>query len=215
MSSIIIEDIYRAIKSKWWGIPIVAAFIFLILTFTVWNSLPDTVKEELIHDYRKKDKGIPSQVASNVDFTPKTPEQSSDTENSLGSGSQPDKKTTENDLVTSVDSKPKINTSKHSPDTDDSNGSGSQPDNNTTENDLVSVEFKFLTECWVKIADKTGEALAYGIKTEGSVVTLEGIPPIEVTLGDSRCADITVDGEKYDMSRFQNDRTVRFTIPKH
>ncbi|MCU7555683.1 DUF4115 domain-containing protein [Alteromonas sp. ASW11-19] len=77
----------------------------------------------------------------------------------------------------------------------------------------INMAFTFGEDCWVNIKDATGEAIAYGVKQAGRVMQLEGVPPVEVTLGAPDNVQITVNGEPVDMSSYQNGRTARFSLP--
>lgn len=77
----------------------------------------------------------------------------------------------------------------------------------------VTMVFTFGEDCWVNIEDATGEAIAYGVKQAGRVMSIQGVPPVEVTLGAPDNVQITVDGEPVDMSSYQNGRTARFSLP--
>ncbi len=86
----------------------------------------------------------------------------------------------------------------------DSQGGQTQP---------IRMAFTFGEDCWVNIQDATGEAIAYGVKQAGRVMQIEGVPPVEVTLGAPDNVQITVNGEPVDMSSYQNGRTARFSLP--
>lgn len=77
----------------------------------------------------------------------------------------------------------------------------------------ISMTFTFIDDCWVNIKDATDEAIAYGIKKAGRVMEIQGIPPVEVTLGVPENVRLSVNGESVDISSYQNGRTARFTLP--
>lgn len=77
----------------------------------------------------------------------------------------------------------------------------------------ISMSFTFDDDCWVNIKDATGEAIAYGVKQKGRVMEIQGVPPVEVTLGAPDNVRISVNGESVDISSYQNGRTARFTLP--
>ncbi|ALS99338.1 RodZ domain-containing protein [Lacimicrobium alkaliphilum] len=79
--------------------------------------------------------------------------------------------------------------------------------------DAVDLVFEFSGDCWVNIVDATGEAIAYGVKAQGRVMPLSGIPPFEITLGAPGVVSITYAGEPVAMSGFDKDRTASFTLP--
>lgn len=77
----------------------------------------------------------------------------------------------------------------------------------------ISMTFTFDEDCWVNIKDATNEDIAYGVKQKGRVMEIQGIPPVEVTLGAPDNVRISVNGEPVDISSYQNGRTARFTLP--
>lgn len=44
----ILEDLYNVLKAKWWGVPIIVFGVAVLLVFTLWNSLPDSTKEQFL-----------------------------------------------------------------------------------------------------------------------------------------------------------------------
>lgn len=85
--------------------------------------------------------------------------------------------------------------------------------NTFTDADLVEMVFEFKADCWINISDATGEDIAFGVKQEGRIMTLSGVPPIEVVLGAPSAVEITYDGEIIDMTQFPASRTARFELP--
>ncbi|MCW8091348.1 RodZ domain-containing protein [Alteromonas sp. ASW11-130] len=77
----------------------------------------------------------------------------------------------------------------------------------------ASLEFTFGEDCWVNIKDSTGEAIAYGVKDAGRVMTVNGIPPFDITLGAPDEVSIRYNGEPVDISFYQNGRTARIKLP--
>lgn len=77
----------------------------------------------------------------------------------------------------------------------------------------IAMVFTFDDDCWVNIEDATGEAIAYGVKQKGRVMEIQGLPPVEVTLGAADNVRLTVNGEPVDLSAYHNGRTARFTLP--
>ena len=84
-----------------------------------------------------------------------------------------------------------------------------------TESDVapISMTFTFVDDCWVNIVDATDEAIAYGVKKAGRVMQIQGLPPVEVTLGAPENVRLSVNGEPVDISAYQNGRTARFSLP--
>jgi len=77
----------------------------------------------------------------------------------------------------------------------------------------ISMVFTFDDDCWVNIKDASGEAIAYGVKQKGRVMEVQGVPPVEVTLGAPDNVRISVNDESVDISSYQNGKTARFVLP--
>ncbi len=97
--------------------------------------------------------------------------------------------------------------------TDDASASTEQTVQNNIDAEEVELEFTFGEDCWVNINDATGEVIATGIKKEGRVMTINGIPPFDITLGAPDLVSIRYNGEPVDISFYQNGRTARITLP--
>lgn len=79
--------------------------------------------------------------------------------------------------------------------------------------DQIQLVFTFAEDCWMNLIDANGEAIAYGVKKSGRVMTVAGTPPFEVTLGAPAVVQITYDGIPVDMGQFDAGRTAKFTLP--
>ena len=77
----------------------------------------------------------------------------------------------------------------------------------------VAMSFTFGEDCWVSITDATGEQIAHGTKRAGRTMQVTGQPPIKVTLGAPDQVAVTYAGQTVDISKYQNGRTARFTLP--
>jgi cytoskeleton protein RodZ len=81
---------------------------------------------------------------------------------------------------------------------------GSQP---------IELVFEFAGDCWINIADSTGENIAFGVKVKGRVMPITGIPPFIVTLGAPEMVSISYAGEDVDMSFLVPGRIANFALP--
>lgn len=79
--------------------------------------------------------------------------------------------------------------------------------------DPVQLVFEFSGDCWMNLTDATGEDIAYGVKSQGRVMTVSGVPPFAVTLGAPEVVQISYAGETVDMSKFRTGYTAKFTLP--
>ncbi|AMN12495.1 Helix-turn-helix domain protein [Alteromonas macleodii] len=99
---------------------------------------------------------------------------------------------------------------------DSANSNEPQPNlnvNSQSDAAPIAMVFTFDDDCWVNIKDASGEAIAYGVKLKGRVMEIQGVPPVEVTLGAPDNVRISVNGESVDISSYQNGKTARFALP--
>lgn len=77
----------------------------------------------------------------------------------------------------------------------------------------VELIFEFTDNCWMNLADATGENIAYGVKVKGRVMPITGIPPFVVTLGAPEVVKVRYAGEEVDMSFIPAGRSAKFELP--
>jgi cytoskeleton protein RodZ len=77
----------------------------------------------------------------------------------------------------------------------------------------VELRVTFSGDCWTEVTDASGERLYFGLGTAGRAVTVSGVPPLQVLLGNSANASLSVDGSNYPIPRSaQRGDTARLTI---
>lgn len=72
----------------------------------------------------------------------------------------------------------------------------------------------FDDECWIRIEDSTGQAIAFGVKMPGQVVALDGDAPYQVTLGAPENVNMVFRGEEVDLSGYRTGRVARIDLPR-
>ena len=77
----------------------------------------------------------------------------------------------------------------------------------------VELIFEFSGDCWMNLADATGEKIAYGVKVKGYIMPVKGIPPFVVTLGAPEVVKISYAGQPIDMSFLTPGRIAKFDLP--
>lgn len=77
----------------------------------------------------------------------------------------------------------------------------------------VELIFEFAGDCWMNLADATGENIAYGVKVKNRIMSVTGIPPFVVTLGAPEVVKIRYAGEPIDMSFLPSGRIAKFDLP--
>lgn len=91
-----------------------------------------------------------------------------------------------------------------------SEATDSQPQAGLPDASLVLV---FSGDAWIRIEDASGEAIAFGVKTDGHVSALDGQPPYNISLGAPENVTLYYQGEQIDLSSYRAGRLARITIP--
>ena len=76
------------------------------------------------------------------------------------------------------------------------------------------LRMTFAANCWVQVSDATGETLRQGEQRAGSTLTLSGVAPLQLRIGDAGAVSaITLDGEAVALPSSTPGRVVRITLP--
>lgn len=67
-------------------------------------------------------------------------------------------------------------------------------------------------ESWADVRDARGQRLIYETVAAGRVVTLEGVPPLQVFLGNAEGVRVELNGRDYDVMRHKRGQVARFTL---
>jgi cytoskeleton protein RodZ len=59
------------------------------------------------------------------------------------------------------------------------------------------LTLRFSGDCWTEVTDGNGNRLFFGLGTDGRNVTVSGMPPIRVLLGDNDNVGLQVNGVDY------------------
>ena len=76
----------------------------------------------------------------------------------------------------------------------------------------VELVFTFKDDCWVSVKDKDGETMAYGVKKQGRIMRVSGLPPVRVILGAPQNVEISFAGKDVDMSVHEPGRSANFEL---
>ena len=93
---------------------------------------------------------------------------------------------------------------------------GESISNETISNEVIvaeSLKLSFSGDSWTEIFDATGERLAFGLYTDGSVLTVSGREPFQLKLGDPSVVEIHYQDQKIERE-LPAGRTARLTIPE-
>ena len=78
--------------------------------------------------------------------------------------------------------------------------------------ELSELIFYFTEDSWVDVKDSRDKRLLYRIGKAGRSHTIVGLAPFNAHLGFVNGVNIVYNGESYDLSRFENRRSARFSI---
>ncbi|MGH8303470.1 MAG: helix-turn-helix domain-containing protein, partial [Steroidobacteraceae bacterium] len=77
----------------------------------------------------------------------------------------------------------------------------------------IDAVFTYSADSWTEVSDATGRRLLYGMSTGPATRKLDGVPPLNVMLGNASDVTIEVGGRAASISRFvRPDHTARFLI---
>ena len=76
----------------------------------------------------------------------------------------------------------------------------------------LQLQLQFSAECWVSVFDANGKRLAYNMQNTGQTLTLTGIGPLKVTLGDPAAVTASLAGKPIDLSGYKQGQVARLTL---
>ena len=74
------------------------------------------------------------------------------------------------------------------------------------------LQMDFNGDCWVKVVDATGEVLAIGIKRTGKIMSLEGLAPFTVILGNAGVVTMSYNQQPINLSSFPAGNRIELQI---
>ncbi len=74
------------------------------------------------------------------------------------------------------------------------------------------VTLRFTRSCWVDIRDSSGTYQLTGHIAAGEQHQLGGSPPYQLVIGNAAAAELSIDGQPYDMSSHIRSNVARFTL---
>lgn len=77
----------------------------------------------------------------------------------------------------------------------------------------VALVLAFSGDCWTEVSDAAGDRLFFGLGKAGDTVSVTGVPPLQVLLGNFAHATLTVNGVPYPVpAAARRGETARLTI---
>ncbi|WP_421201851.1 cytoskeleton protein RodZ [Aeromonas enteropelogenes] len=76
------------------------------------------------------------------------------------------------------------------------------------------LKMSFTADCWLDVKDANGKTLYSGLKKANDELVLEGAEPLKLIVGAPMAVKLEYKGQSFDMSRYNNGRTARFSLPQ-
>lgn len=76
------------------------------------------------------------------------------------------------------------------------------------------LKMSFTADCWLDVKDANGKTLFSGLKKANDELVLEGAEPLKFIIGAPMAVKLDYKGKSLDMSRYNNGRTARFSLPQ-
>lgn len=97
----------------------------------------------------------------------------------------------------------------------DVSGAVSTAESTTTEPAKApQLKMSFTADCWLDVKDASGKTLFSGLKKANDELVLEGPEPLRFIIGAPMAVNLEYQGKSFDMSRYNNGRTARFSLPQ-
>lgn len=97
----------------------------------------------------------------------------------------------------------------------DVSGAVSTAESTTTElAKAPQLKMSFTADCWLDVKDANGKTLFSGLKKANDELVLEGPEPLRFIIGAPMAVNLEYQGKSFDMSRYNNGRTARFSLPQ-
>ncbi|MDH0025936.1 RodZ domain-containing protein [Aeromonas caviae] len=97
----------------------------------------------------------------------------------------------------------------------DVSGAVSTAESTTTEPAKApQLKMSFTADCWLDVKDADGKTLFSGLKKANDELVLEGPEPLRFIIGAPMAVNLEYQGKSFDMSRYNNGRTARFSLPQ-
>lgn len=80
------------------------------------------------------------------------------------------------------------------------------------ERSLDKLDFTFTDESWVEVTDSGNDVLFADVKQAGELLSLEGVAPFSVMLGNARATNVTLNGKKVASVPPSGRDTLKFTV---
>lgn len=79
---------------------------------------------------------------------------------------------------------------------------------------VPQLKLSFTADCWLDVKDGKGKTLFIGLKKANDELVLEGAEPLKFIIGVPMAVNIEYQGKPLDMSRYNDGRAARFSLPQ-
>lgn len=79
---------------------------------------------------------------------------------------------------------------------------------------VPQLKMSFTADCWLDVKDAKGKTLFSGLKKANDQLVLEGPEPLKLIIGAPMAVNMEYQGKSIDMSRYNNGRTARLSLPQ-
>lgn len=77
----------------------------------------------------------------------------------------------------------------------------------------LALQLSFRGDCWTEVTDGDGRRLYFGLGTDGRNITVSGVPPLRILLGNNDNVSLLVNGQVYTVQAYElRGNTARLTI---
>jgi cytoskeleton protein RodZ len=77
----------------------------------------------------------------------------------------------------------------------------------------LELQLSFRGDCWTEVTDSNGRRLFFGLGTDGRNITVSGVPPLRILLGNNDNVSLLVNGQVYAVQANElRGNTARLTI---
>lgn len=77
---------------------------------------------------------------------------------------------------------------------------------------MSELRMNFTDNSWVEVTDSTNNRLVYRLVDKGTQLTLEGVPPFTILLGNAQGVQVFYKGKEFDHKNYHQNQVANFTV---
>jgi cytoskeleton protein RodZ len=74
------------------------------------------------------------------------------------------------------------------------------------------LSFELAEDAWLEVTDAEDKRLYYNMGRQGSRISVQGVMPYRVKVGNAPAVSVSVEGRRLDISAFSYESVARFTV---